>query len=72
MRNEDPVRGTRIWNGERNTLRPGVNSVIIRGNEDPPCVHMGSDKSKCIGNYPLVTGTQVIRLLANEMSVRAL
>ena len=52
----------RIWNGERNTLRPCVNSVIIRGNEDLPCVHMGgtsdplsrclnkSDKSKCIGN----------------------
>ena len=62
VRNEDPERGTRIWNGERNTLRPCVNSVIIRGNEDPPCVHMGrgsdplsrclnkSDKSKCIGN----------------------
>ena len=59
-RNEDQERGTRIWNGIRNTLRPCVNSIIIRGNEDPPCVHMGgtSDplsrciiKSKFIGNY---------------------
>ena len=40
-RSEDPEQGTRIWDGVRNTLRPCVNSVIIRGNEDPPCVHMG-------------------------------
>ena len=33
-RNEDPERGTKH-------LRPCVNSAIIRGNEDPPCVHMG-------------------------------
>ena len=62
MRNEDPERGTRIWNGERNTLQSCVNCVIIRGNEDPPYVHIGgtcdplsrclkkSDRSKCIGN----------------------
>ena len=72
MRNEDLERGTRIQNEERgsgtrnedlergrNTLRPCVNSIIIQGNEDLPCVHMGirSDplsrciiKSKCIGN----------------------
>ena len=65
MRNEDSEQGTRIWNGVRKTLRPCVNSTIIRGNKDPPCVHMGgtSDplsrciiKSKCIGNdayYPM-------------------
>ena len=59
-RTEEPEPGMRIWNGERNTLQPCVNSVIIQGNEDPPCVHMGGgtsdplsrclDKSKCIGN----------------------
>ena len=41
MRNEDPERGTRIWDGVRDTLRPYVNSVISPGNEDPSCVHMG-------------------------------
>ena len=41
MRNEDPEQGTRIWDQERDTLRPCVNSVISPGNEDPPCVHMG-------------------------------
>ena len=39
-RNKDPERGTRIWDGVRNTLRPCVNSVISPGNEDPPCAHM--------------------------------
>ena len=59
MRNKDPEGGMRIRNGVRNTLRPCVNSIIIRGNKDPPCVHMGGTsaplsrcitKSKCIGN----------------------
>ena len=58
-RNDDPERGTRILNGVLNTLRPCVYSIIIGGNDDLPCVHMGgmSDplsrciiKSKCIGN----------------------
>ena len=40
-RNEDPERGTRIWDGVQDTLQPCVNSVISPGNEDPPCVHMG-------------------------------
>ena len=43
-RYEDPVQGTR---------RPTtcVNSVIIQGNEDPPCVHMGGKSdplSRCV------------------------
>ena len=59
MRNEDPERGTRLWDGARDTLRPCPNGVITWGNEDPPCVHMGgtSDpfsryiiRSKCTGN----------------------
>ena len=40
-RNEDRERGTRIWNGVRDTLRPCLNSAITLGNEDPPCLHMG-------------------------------
>ena len=48
-RNEDPERGTSIRNEERVSgtrnedpeRGPGINSVIIRGNKDSPCVHMG-------------------------------
>ena len=40
-RNETPERGTRLWDGARDPLRPCPNGVINRGNEDPPCVHMG-------------------------------
>ena len=41
MRNEDPERGTRLWDGARDTLRPSPNGVITWGNEDPPRVHIG-------------------------------
>ena len=41
MRNKDPERGTRLWDGARDTLRPCPNGVITLGNEDPPCGHMG-------------------------------
>ena len=65
MRKEDPERGTRIRNeergsGTRNEDPEWGTKHPTRGNEDPPCVHMGgtsdplsrcySDKSKCIGN----------------------
>ena len=71
----------RIWNGVRNTLRPCVNSMVIRGNKDLPCVHMGGRvtlyldvklRVNVLGTTRLVTGSRVTRLLANEMSVLAL
>ena len=51
MGNEEPERGTRLWNEARETVRPYPNSITAWGNKDPPCVHMGgmSDPiSRCI------------------------
>ena len=37
--NEEPERGTRLWNEAQETLRPYPNSITGTGN--PPCVYMG-------------------------------